>query len=363
VSRKYDVVPSYVRCRVVEREIVVCAACNGRTTAEMPPMPCDRSLGTCRFLAWLVVMKFVLLVPLDRIRRLLLTQGVDIAEGTLVHLIAQAASLSEAVDGEHWKQLLAGSYLCFDGTGLKALVLGQDHAWHGYLEVFTRDEISVFQFDLTKHADRLEKRLARFKGNLLCDAESRNFAGIDDDDRVANCNAHPRRKFRDAEGAQPRLAVQGGRFIQAIYALEAEAQAASLAGEDLVAFRRRRIGRVFRRFRTWLEGVIARGLPPSDPVRKASQYYLNHFDGLTRFVSDAGLPLDNNASEREFQHHAKLRLQSLFAGSPEGGHRWATLLGVVRTAQKCGVDVLAYLTGCSCASARTGARSAWRPPS
>ena len=51
-----------------------------------------------------------------------------------------------------------------------------------------------------------------------------------------------------------------------------------------------------------------------------------------------------DASEREFQHHAKLRLQSLFAGSPEGAHRWATLLGVVRTAQKVGVDVLAYLT-------------------
>ena len=65
---------------------------------------------------------------------------------------------------------------------------------------------------------------------------------------------------------------------------------------------------------------------------------------LTKFVSDPDLPLDNNASEREFQHHAKLRLQSLFAGSPEGAHRWATLLGVVRTAQKVGVDVLAYLT-------------------
>ena len=85
-------------------------------------------------------------------------------------------------------------------------------------------------------------------------------------------------------------------------------------------------------------------LPPSDPVRKVASYYLRHFEDLTRFVDRADLPLDNNASEREFQRHAKLRHASLFAGSPEGGHRWATLLGVVRTAQKCGVDVQAYLT-------------------
>jgi hypothetical protein len=34
---------------------------------------------------------------------------------------------------------------------------------------------------------------------------------------------------------------------------------------------------------------------------------------------------------------------SLFAGSVAGAERWATLLGVVRTAQKCGLDVEAYL--------------------
>ena len=89
--------------------------------------------------------------------------------------------------------------------------------------------------------------------------------------------------------------------------------------------------------------MLARDLPPSDPVRKVAKYYLAHFDDLTRFVEHAEVPLDNNAAEREFQRHAKLRLASLFAGSPEGGHRWATLLGVVRTAQKCELDVFGYL--------------------
>lgn len=341
----YTVVPSYVRQRLIHRERVICADpdCHQPTTAPMPPMPCERALYDCRFLAWLVVMKFVLLVPLDRVRTLLQSQGVDIAMGTLVHLIERAADLAAPVDGEHFKQLRAGAFLCFDGTGLKTLVLGQDKAWDGYLEVFTRDELTVFQFDLTKHADRLQQRINQFVGILVCDAETRNAAGAPGV-TLSNCNAHPRRKFRDAERVQPQLAAQGARFIQALYELEDEADHSGLAGGERVAFRQRNSRRVLRRFRQWLDGVVARPMPPSDPVHKIARYYLRHFDDLTRFVDHAELPLDNNAAEREFQRHAKLRQASLFAGSPEGGHRWATLLGVVRTAQKCDVDVFAYLT-------------------
>lgn len=343
-TRIYSTVLAHVRCREIKRERVLCTnpECNQATTAPMPPMPCDRALYDCRFLAWLVFMKFVLLVPLDRIRLALQQQGVNIAMGTLVSLIERAAKLADPVDGEHMKRLRRGAWMSFDGTGLKTLVLGQDAAWDGYLEVFVRDEITVFQFDLTKHADGLRERLGKYTGLLVCDAESRNAAGASKA-TYANCNAHAVRKFRDAERVQPRLAAQGRRFLEALYDLEDEADERGLHGEERVAFRQRRSRRVLRRFRQWLEGVLRRPLPPSDPVVKVARYYLNHWDDLTRFVDHAELPLDNNAAEREFQRHAKLRYASLFAGSPEGGHRWATLLGIVRTAQKCDVDVFSYL--------------------
>ncbi len=52
----------------------------------------------------------------------------------------------------------------------------------------------------------------------------------------------------------------------------------------------------------------------------------------------------------------KLRLASLFAGNVRGAHRWATRLGVVRTAQKHGLDVEAYLRGLSERGGTHGAR-------
>lgn len=82
----------------------------------------------------------------------------------------------------------------------------------------------------------------------------------------------------------------------------------------------------------------------SGPLGKVVEYRVHHFDDLTRFVDDAEIPIDNNRSEQAFQDHARLRLNSLFAGSAEGGHRWAVLLGVVTTAQRLDLDVQAYLT-------------------
>jgi transposase len=335
-------VRSYVRRRVIERERVVCKTCNKPTTAPMPPMPCERALYDCAFIAWVVTMKFAYLMPLDRIQAMLASQGVHLAMSTLVHLVERATALAEAVDGEHMKQLKAGKYICFDGTGLKVLIPGQDKAWDGYLEVYTREELTVFQFDMTKHADELRKRLGFVRAVLVTDAESRNKAGAPGA-TFAHCNAHVVRKLREATKVQPELAKEGRTFLDRLYDIEEEACKFGLEGENLRLYRQN--GRpILERFKAWLHRVAEGDLPVTDPVGRVARYYLRHWEGLTRFVDDPDLPIDNNAAEREFQRHAKLRLASLFAGSIEGAHRWATLLGVVRTAQKHDLDVQAYLT-------------------
>ncbi|MCW5789827.1 MAG: hypothetical protein KIT72_05365 [Polyangiaceae bacterium] len=55
------------------------------------------------------------------------------------------------------------------------------------------------------------------------------------------------------------------------------------------------------------------------------------------------MPLDNSATERRFQHVAKLRLNMLFAGSTEGAHRACVLLGVSATCRTMGVNFEQYL--------------------
>lgn len=71
----------------------------------------------------------------------------------------------------------------------------------------------------------------------------------------AGCNAHGRRKFRDAEDTQPVLAAEGGAFIGAIYGEEEKAQKLGLAGEKLGEHRRRQIRPIIESFVRWMDAV------------------------------------------------------------------------------------------------------------
>ncbi len=343
VETKLHVVKEHMRKRVVRRKTACCRHCGERTTARSLPSPFARSKATCEWLAWLVHQKFVMLTPLDRLRRDLASRGIKLAMSYLVTQIERAADLLGAVDGEHWKQLLAGAWMATDATGLKVLIPKLPGTHSGHLEVYRRDDLVVFQYEPHKGADVLAGKLAPFSGVLVADAEHRHNA-VFEGGRVleAGCNAHGRRKLRDAELVQPVLAKEGGAFIAAIYIAEAEAQKLGLKGKKLKQWRKNKVPPLQEKFRSWMDAVEPT-LLPSDSLAATIRYYRNHWDALFRFVEHPEIPIDNSASEREYQQVAKIRLNSLFAGSTEGAHRAATLLGIVATCRALGVNPLAYL--------------------
>jgi transposase len=343
VEEKLQVVKEHQRRRVVRRTTCRCRDCGGRTTPRSLPAPYERSKVTCDWLAWFVHSKFSLLTPLDRIRRDLADRGIPMAMGTLVSFIERAADLLAPIDGLHWKQLLAGRWMATDGTGLKVLVPKLPAAHNGYLELYRNQTCAVFQYEPDKSSAHVVAKLKAFRGKLTADAEHR-FNEVYAGGRIieCGCNAHGRRKFRDAEATQPVLAVEGGGFIGAMYGEEEKARQVGLTGRALQRHRQRFIRPIANDFERWLEAV-APTLLPSDPLMDAVRYYTNHREALFRFIDDPDVPIDNSPTEREFQNVAKLRLQMLFAGSTEGAHRACVLLGIVATCRALGVPVQAYL--------------------
>jgi transposase len=299
---------------------------------------------TCEWLAWFVHQKFSLLTPLDRVRRDLAERGIPLAMGSLVSFIERAADLLAPVDGLHWKQLLAGRWMATDGTGLKVLVPKLPAAHNGYIELYRNDSAAVFQYAADKSGDDVVSKLARFTGTLTADAEHR-FNAVYASGRIkeSGCNAHGRRKFRDAEATQHVLAKEGGAFIAAMYVHEDEAKTKGLTGDALREHRQRLIRPIADDFDGWLRAVEP-ALLPSEPLMAAVRYYKNHREALYRFIDDPDVPIDNSPTEREFQNVAKLRLNMLFAGSSEGAHRACVLLGIVATCRAVGVPVQQYLT-------------------
>lgn len=343
VEEKLHVVKEHQRRRVVRRTTCRCRACGERTTPRSLPAPYERSKVTCEWLAWLVTGKFSLLTPLDRLRRDLKERGVPLAMGSLVSFIERAADLLAPIDGLHWQRLLASGWMATDGTGLKVLIPGLPAAHDGYIELYRNLECAVFQYEADKASEHVTAKLKSFRGTLTADAEHR-FNDVYASGAVleAGCNAHGRRKFRDAEATQPVLAAEGGAFIAAIYAEETRAQELGLTGEGLVAHRQRCIRPLAEQLERWCDAV-APTLLPSEPLMAAVRYYQRHKQALFRFIDDANVPIDNSATEREFQNVAKLRLNMLFAGSTEGAHRACILLGVVATCRAVSVPVEAYL--------------------
>jgi transposase len=193
-------------------------------------------------------------------------------------------------------------------------------AHNGYVDLYRNDEIAVFQFEPVKDGDIVTAKLKPFHGILTADAEHRfNDVFASGDVLEADCNAHGRRKFEDAEATQPSLAVEGGAFLGTLYGEEEKAQKLDFTGDALREHRQRFIRPIANDFERWL-ATVAPTLLPCEPLA-AVGYYERHRDALFRFIDDARIPIDNSPTERVLQNVAKLRLNMVFAGSTEGAHR------------------------------------------
>jgi hypothetical protein len=91
-----------------------------------------------------------------------------------------------------------------DGTGLKVIIPELPAAHNGYVELYRNDEVAVFQYEATKDGESVAAKLKPFRGTLTADAEHRfNDVFASGSVLEADCNAHGRRKFEDAEATQP----------------------------------------------------------------------------------------------------------------------------------------------------------------
>ncbi len=112
---------------------------------------------------------------------------------------------------------------------------------------------------------------------------------------LANCWAHVRRKFFELENmisAQTRDEILA--LIGDLYDVE---RAAKGERAVLAKLRDERSRKVIASIQKWLLARKAEVLPRS-AFAKALDYAMDRWTGLTRFLEDPRIPLDNNASER-----------------------------------------------------------------
>ena len=129
--------------------------------------------------------------------------------------------------------------------------------------------------------------------------------------------------------------------LQAVYAIEAEIR--GCRAEQRLAARRIKTAPLMEALKARLTSMLGQ-LFSQSPLAGAINYALNHWDGLTLFLSDGRVEVDTNTVERSMRPIAMGRRNSLFSGSEGGAESWAILASLVNTAKLHELDPQAYLT-------------------
>ena len=349
-NEQYDFVRAHVRRHRTVRETGRCNRCGRRYTPPMPPIPFEHASCTFRMMAWVLYAKCALHLPLDRLRREFNLQGAKISTAMITRWFAKGAELLHIIVVQLRMDLLAGDHIRMDGTGILVLdfTTKGKPAPTGHVTVFCEGRIVIYHYSPDKRGEHAENFLTLetkkdgskviWEGTITADAESAHDRLFKDGRRIeAGCNAHALRKFRDDADVAPLLADQALTFIDRFYKAEHEAIAQQLTGAALLSYRQDHAGPVSIEFRVWLDAHIG-DLLPSNPVRKAMQYYLNHWTALTRFLSDPKVALDHNHSEHALRKLGVGRKNWLFAGGPEGAVHVCDMLSIIESCKAESLD-------------------------
>lgn len=158
---------------------------------------------------------------------------------------------------------------------------------------------------------------------------------------LAFCWSHVRRRFYELAQAGPApIATEALARIAELYRIEGDIR--GHAPEQRRAVRQARSRPVVDALEPWLREKLAL-LSQKSKLAEAIRYGLARWQGLTRYIDDGRIEIDNNVVERAIRPIALNRKNALFAGSDGGAEHWATIASLVETCKLNNVEPLRYL--------------------
>jgi len=264
----------------------------------------------------------------------------------------RAAFLLRPIHDRLLQALKASPKLFVDETTAPVLDPGRGRTKTGQLFAYARDDrpwggtgppAVVYVYAPDRRAERPMAHLADFTGVLQVDGYGgyRTMAAKSAV-RLAFCWAHVRRKFYDLAAAGPApLATEALAQIQKIYEIEAKIRGQTKDARQ--AARQLHSRPILEAFEPWLRARLET-VSQKSKLAEAIRYALSRWQGLTLFLDDGRIEIDNNTVERAIRPLALNRKNSLFAGSDGGGEHWAVLATLIETAKLNAIDPQAYLT-------------------
>jgi transposase len=358
VSEQLDYKPGSLFVNQHVRFKYACQKCHDHiTVGHVPIAVVNKGLPGPGILAYIAASKYADHLPLYRLERILARHGVELSRKTMCDWMAHIAKMLCPLVDLMSSLLRQSKAIHTDATKMPYLdpeVKGKSLSGQMWAFVGDRDHpFDVFRFCPNHSAACIDAFLKanNYHGYLSADALN-IYDHLFKDPLLLEigCWAHARRKFYEAKDNDPTRSHVAMAHIRRLYAIEKEARelvaARQLLGVEADAvyleLRQNKSLQELTFLKLWLEAEQPKVLPKS-LIGLAIAYTLNHWQALTRFVSDGFLAIDNNVAERTLRTIAIGRKNWLFAGSAQGAETAATLFSITSSCHRHGIDVFAYL--------------------
>jgi len=290
-------------------------------------------------------------LPLERQARAMGRKCLDIDAQTLGgQLMALATHLTPTYRAL-CEEVLASDIVFMDETHWRLMDGDGSHRWWTWC-VATEDA-AAYWIRGQRSREAAEAVLGSYRGILMSDgyavyeALARGPPGI----TPVHCWAHVRRKFIEAESSFPQECRRAIDLIGALYEVERSVPklprgAPEAARAEALALRARlreeRSRPIIDELRNWAYETKPVTLPQSS-LGKAIDYMLSLWSGLTVFLADPRVVLDNNAAERALRGVVVGRKNHYGSHSKRGAEVAAILYTLFESAKLAGVDPHRYV--------------------
>ena len=289
-------------------------------------------------------------LPLERQVRIMRREGLGVDSQTLWDQLATVARVLRPTYEALGRHVLAAPIVGADETWWRLMERGGSQRW--WVWSVTGEDAVVYRILASRSQHAAREILGDFRGVVMADgygayeALARAGPGF----TLAHCWAHVRRKFIEAEAHYAGPCREVLNLIGQLYAVERAVPAlpAPMATDEsrteILTLRGRlrseRSRPIVHAIQTW--ALAQRALPESS-LGKAVGYLLGLWTGLTRFLDDPRIPLDNNRTERGLRGVVLGRKNHYGSRSRRGLEAAALFYSLIESAKLSAVDPKRYL--------------------
>jgi len=354
VREELDIEPAKVRVLEYMQEKAVFIDDGKRTikAATLPKHPIAKTMASIGLLAYIIVAKYMDGLPLYRQEGILKRFGGDVTRTSMASWIIRLALQCQPLVHVLREHQHAGPLVQIDETRIQVL---KEHGYlptgHKYMWVTVGgppgNPVVLFHYDPSRSHEVPLHLLDGYEGYLQSDG----YSGYDKVSALLNlkqvgCWDHCRRKFKEAQTAQPK--TQQGRTkadialikIGKLYAIEREIK--DLPADKKRAERHQRSLPVLNDLKRWMAKNM--GKAPKDALISTALVYMNNqWQKLVRYCEDGNLPISNIMAENAIRPFVIGRKAWMFADTPKGAHASGIFYSLIETAKANEIEPYAYL--------------------